>query len=544
MRTVIPATLLALGFLLPSGPAWSQDHDHPAGDAQALGQVEFPTSCDPAVQETFDRAVAMLHSFWYKAAESRFTEIAESDPDCAMARWGIAMSRFRQLWTAPGEEDLRTGRAALERARSIDTVTERERGYIEALLAFYEGDDRDHLERKIAYGKAMEELHRRHPDDPEAATFHALAILGVAYFSPPDDSFARQKKAGSILEAVFAERPRHPGIAHYLIHSYDFPALAERGEEAARQYAEIAPSAPHALHMPSHIFTRLGLWEESIESNRAAATAAHEDGWYDQELHASDYLAYAYLQTGRDAEAREMLRKVPTLTAILSGDDTNYGAGLYGAAAIPARYAVERRAWEEAAALTLATDYPGGPLCWTEGPLHFARGLGAIHTGDLEKARRAVATLERCESAVTRAVWATRTEVLRRAVGAWLARAEGREEKALAEMRSAADLEDASDKPPTTPGSVVPARELLGEMLLAAGRPAEALDAFETSLEESPRRFWSLLGAARAAREAGDEEVARAYYTRLLELAPSDTQRPEIEEAKRLSSHDSGIDTR
>lgn len=535
MRTVIPATLLALGLLLPSGAAWSQDHDHPAGDEQVLGEVEFPTSCDPAVQERFDRAVAMLHSFWYKAAERRFAEIVESDPECAMARWGVAMSRFRQLWTAPGEEDLRAGRAAIEKARSIDGTTERERDYVEALFAFYEGNDRDHLERKITYEKAMEELHRRHPDDPEAAIFHALAILGVAYFSPPDDSFARQKKAGSILEEVFAERPRHPGIAHYLIHSYDFPELAARGEEAARQYAEIAPSAPHALHMPSHIFTRLGLWEESIESNRAAAAAAHEDGWYGEELHASDYLTYAYLQMGRDAEAEEMLRKVPTLTGLLREDDTNYGAGLYAAAAIPARYAVERREWKEAAALTAPTDLPGGPLCWTEGPRRFARGLGAIHTGDLEKARQAVAALERCEDVVTRGVWAARTEVLRRALAAWLAWAEGREEEALAEMRSAADLEDASDKPPTTPGSVVPARELLAEMLLAAGRPAEALGAFEASMEESPRRFGSLLGAARAACEAGDEDVARAYYARLLELAASDARRPEIEEAKRFA---------
>ena len=546
IRFVIAATTTLLPF---ASLAAAQEHEHPVADAQALGQTSFSTSCASEVREDFDRAVAMLHSFWYQAAEQAFRAVASEDPSCAMAYWGVAMSRFHQLWKNPGPEDVGVARAALEKARAVESTSERERAYLAALERFYRDADRvDHLTRVVAYEGAMREIHERYPDDSEAAIFHALALLATASESPPDRTFARQNEAAAILERILAEQPDHPGVAHYLIHSSDYPPLAGRALEAARRYAEIAPGAPHALHMPSHIFTRLGLWQESILSNQAASAAAREDGWIGQELHATDYLVYAYLQGAQDREAERILDMLPRRSAELSADDTNYGSGLYAAAAIPARFAVERRRWTEAAALEVPRDVlPGGSSCWAEAPLHLARGLGAVHTGDLGAARRAMEELERCRafllgageaaeaSGVNVGLWANRLEMQRLGVEAWLALAEGREEEALALMRSAADLEDSGDKPSTTPGSVVPARELLGEMLLEVGRPADALAEFERALETTPNRFRSLHGAARAAELSSDVEGARQYYAKLLEVSRwADSERPELGDAKRF----------
>ncbi|MFQ5890568.1 MAG: hypothetical protein ACE5JR_11020 [Gemmatimonadota bacterium] len=543
--------LLLAGLFAVAPAARAQEHQHPAGDAQGLGRAVFATSCTAEVQQDFNRAVAMLHSFWYQTSEKAFAAIVQKDPSCAMAYWGIAMSRFRQLWDQPGPEDVRVGLAALERAKTAGAKSERERGYVNALGQFYKDADKvDHLSRMMAYERAMEELHLRHADDPEAGIFYALAVLGTAYSSPPDKTYARQKKAGATLEKMLATQPNHPGVAHYIIHSYDYPALAGRALEAARRYAKIAPAAPHALHMPSHIFTRLGLWQESIASNRAAAAAAHKDHWTREELHVTDYLIYAYLQGAQDGEARSIRDGLPKIRAMLRDDASNYSSGVYSAAAIPARYTVERGRWKEAAALALPPDIsPGGSSCWAEAPLYFARGLGGVHTGQFTDARHSIEQLEHCREVLVHGgasdgdrtdggelnekLWANLVEAQRRAVSAWLALVEGNEDEALAMMRSAADLEDSTDKPPTTPGAIIPARELLGEMLLEVERPAEALPEFEATLRDSPNRFRSLYGAARASELAGDVKRASEYYSMLVEICRlADTERAELREAK------------
>ncbi|MCH8948428.1 MAG: hypothetical protein IH789_12525 [Acidobacteria bacterium] len=538
MKTLHCFRVLLLGLLAVVLTARAQEHQHPAGDVQKLGQVVFSTSCTAEVQEDFNRAVAMLHSFWYQTSEKAFAAVAQKDPSCAMAYWGIAMSRFHQLWEKPSPEDVRVGQTALEKAKTVGAESEREHGYINALEQFYKDADKlDHLAQMVAYEKAMEEQYRRYADDSEAAIFYALALLGTAYSSPPDKTYARQKKAGAILEKIFATQPNHPGVAHYIIHSYDYPPLAGRALEAARRYAKIAPEAPHALHMPSHIFTRLGLWQESIASNRAAAAAAHKDQWIGEELHATDYLTYAYLQGAQDGEARRILEELPKLREQLREDDSNYHAGVYATAAIPARYTVERRQWKEAAVLAAPADvFPGSNSCWAEASLYFARGLGAVLTGELADARHSIEQLEHCREVLLQAneeLWVDLVEVQRRAVAAWLALAEGEKGEALAMMRSAADLEDSTDKPPITPGAIVPARELLGEMLAELERPAEALREYEAVLDNSPNRFNALYGAARAAELAGDMGKARDFYTKLAALGEkADSERAALSRAK------------
>lgn len=529
--------------LVPGGSAQNRQHEHQpeSGDPEQLGQVHFSVSCNADAQKEFNRAVAMLHSFWYYEAEKAFSGVAEHDADCAMAYWGLAASRFRQLWQEPSPEDAKLGRAALEKARAIGAKSEREHAYLDAIEQLYENADVDYFTRKLAYEKAMQELSRRYPADTEAKIFYALALLGTAYSSPADKNFARQKEAGALLQVILKEQPNHPGVAHYIIHSYDYPPLAERALHAARQYAKIAPDAPHALHMPSHIFTRLGLWHESIASNRAAAAAAHKVQWTGEESHASDYLTYAYLQLAKDDEARKILQNSPNQMEVLKDDDTNYRSGLYAAGAIRARFAVERRQWREAAALTLPKDFfPGGRLCWAEATLYFARGLGAARIGELEEARRSIEQLGRCKMALAQSsdLWADAVEAQRRTVAAWSALAEEQKDEALASMRSAADLEDSTDKPPTTPGAIVPARELLGEMLLELQRPAEALREFEAVLQSSPNRFNALYGAARAAELVGDLDKARDFYTNLAALAEkAESERPALSRAKAFLSN-------
>ena len=527
-RTFSLVSLITLASLasclgLPT-PAAAQQHEHgPPVDGGSLGRVEFATSCSAEVHDDFNRAVALLHSFWYHAAEAAFADVGRRDPACAMAYWGVAMSRFRQLWEPPTPEDLRIGRGALEKARAMDASSERERTFIEALWRMHEtADGADYASRKLAYERAMESLNERYPEDSEAVIFYALSLLGTAATLPKDETYARQRKARAILEAMLARHPEHPGVAHYIIHSSDYPDLAVGGLPAAERYASIAPDAPHALHMPSHIFTRLGRWDESIASNLAAAESARRDGWTGEELHASDYLVYAYLQEGRDGEAGAIVDRLPAMRARLSDSDPNYPAGIYALAAIPARYAVERRRAGEAAALEAPQGWsPGGTMCWAEATLWFVRGLGAVDTGDPAGARRVVDDLEACEERLRAAglrLWANTVDVQGRTVDARQAAAEGRHEEAIAGLRAAAELEDAAEKPPITPGAVVPARELLAELLLELERHAEALAEFEATLEGSPNRFHSLHGAAVAAAAAGEEELAAKYLTRFREL--------------------------
>jgi len=509
-------------------------HEHPAGDTARLGKVTFPVSCAPSVQQQFSSAVAMLHSFWYEKARDTFAGVAEKVPTCGMAYWGIAMTYYHPIWQPPGSADLKAGGTFMDKAKLVGAKTQRERDYIAAIETFYKDSDKfDHASRALGYERAMEQVQSRYPDDHEAAIFHALALLATA--PPNDETYVNQKRAGAILEPLFAEEPEHPGIAHYIIHAYDYPPLAQRALDAARRYAKIAPDSPHALHMPSHIFTRLGLWQESIDSNLASVASAKKNNAPEDELHAKDYLIYAYLQGAQDREAREALEAPPSGRR----DDPQHFAWLYAMGTSPARYAVERHQWAEAAALAVPPDtFPGGRWAWTEANLHFARALGLSHTGKTEAARTEVQKLASLRDTLTEVndkYWADQVEIQRESAEAWIRLAESRREEALRQMRSAAEHEDATDKHPVTPGVILPARELLGEMLLELNKPAEAMVEFEATLRTFPNRFNSLSGAARAAKRAGDDAKAKTYYAKLLSMCEhSDGDRPELEEARTL----------
>jgi len=512
-------------------PARGQ-HEHGSSDAGGLGKVNFATSCASTVQPDFNRAVALLHSFWYKKSEETFAAIAKADPSCGIAEWGVAMSHYHQLWDAPSPTDLQAGWAAVEKAKSAGAKTQRELDYIGAVEVFYKDfDKRAHAVRALDYERAMQQVHERYPQDGEAAIFYALAVRANA--PAADKTYANQKKASLILEKLFAEDPEHPGLAHYIIHCDDYPSLAPLALEAARRYAKIAPEAPHALHMPSHIFTRLGLWQESVDSNLASAAAARKNGLAGDELHAMDYLVYAYLQQGLDHEALNIFAALPKVQA----GDAAYFAGLYATASIPSRLAIERHRWSDAATLALpANTFPGGRYAWTEADLYFARALGSARGRNAEAARNGLQQLTLLRDKLLEGqnrYSAEQVEIQSEAVSAWIAFAEGRTEEALRRMRAAADHEDATDKLPVSPGAIVPARELLGEMLLEAKQPAPALEAFETSLKIAPERFNSLYGSARAAQLAGDRQKASAYYAKLLANCPhADPGRAELQEAE------------
>ncbi len=534
-RTVIVAAAVAALVTAGSGPAQT------AGtQVEKLGQVRFPTSCGTAVQPQFDRAVALLHSFWFGEAIKGFQAVAQADPSCGIAHWGAAVTWLgNPLGGPPVARGLQEGSAAVARAKAAGAKTQREQDYIAAIEAFYKDHEKvDHRTRAVAYEKAMEALAQRYPQDREASIFYALA-LNIT-LNPADKTYANQLKAAGILEQVFAEQPDHPGVAHYLIHSYDFPPIAQKGLAAARRYATIAPSAPHALHMPAHIFTRVGYWQESIDTNRASADAAKDElrqanleaGSYNA-LHAMDYIVYAALQLAKDKEAQAVLDEVRGVQKI----DSEQFAAAFAFAAIPARYALERRRWAEAAELDL---HPPS-LSWGRFPqaesIHrFARGLGAARGGNVASAKRDLASLEALRDAMTaakNAYWANQAEIQRLAVAGWVARAEGRNDEAVALLRQAADREDATEKHPVTPGSIQPAREMLAELLLDLTQPVAALKEFEASSRTDPNRLHGLAGAARAAELAGDRAKARTYYAQLVELTKTaDSERPEIARAK------------
>src|SRR5262245_29682791 len=524
--------LIALTAMLCATPVAS------AHDGERLGSVHFQVSCAPAIQGDFERAVALLHSFWYEEAVKAFTEITTREPTCAMGYWGIAMSVYYPLWQPPSPAMLQKGAAALEKTRGL-TATPREKDYIAAIETFYRDADKvDHRTRALAYEKAMEQLFTRYPDDREAAVFYALALDATA--APTDKTYANQLKAGAILEKVYAEQPNHPGIAHYIIHSNDYPPLATRGLAAARGYAKIAPSVPHAQHMPAHIFTRLGLWQESIDSNRASADAGKayyarlgKDTVWDQTLHALDYVVYAYLQTGQDRRARDVLEE---LHAMQKAEPESFVAA-YAYAAIPARVALEQHRFGEAAALKpTSSTFPWDRFAWAEALTAFSRAVGAARTGDAAQARAEARKLEGYRAALIsakQAYWTEQVDIQQRTASAWAARAEGKNDEALTLMRAAADLEDSTEKHPVTPAPVVPARELLGEMLLELNQPALALVEFEASAAREPNRFNGLYGAARAAELSGNKEKARTLYTRLVaQCDRADSERPELKHAK------------
>ncbi|MGH7570289.1 MAG: tetratricopeptide repeat protein [Gemmatimonadota bacterium] len=541
MKAVPILTMTFAAILSTASLGKAQDpHEHTGPDPSQIGTVHFATSCDAAAQPDFDRGVALLHSFWFGAAIDGFQGVLSKDPGCAMAWWGIAMSE----WGNPfggirSTAALERGAAAVQKAVALAPPTDRERAYVAAAGELYRDfPSTGQRSRIVAYERAMEGVYRAHPDDSEAAVFYALAIdQAAASEVPPDKTYAGRLAAGALLEDLFADQPGHPGIAHYIIHSYDVPALAPRALDAARSYARIAPAAPHALHMPSHTFTLAGLWQESIDTNTASSKVAREEGSVAEELHAMDYQMYAYLQTCRDGSASRLAEGLPDAAARLDVSAAGGGApgpaGLFALAAMPARYALERGKWQAAAALSMRpTAFPPA-----DAVTRFARALGAARSGDTAAATAEIAELERLREVLEGRdddYWAGQVEIQRRVASAWLAQAEGREEVAVELLRSAADMEDGTEKSAITPGPLAPARELLGEMLIEQGRPEDALLEFETSLEKGPDRFRSLHGAARAAELGGDLTKARLYYdeSRRLCQGGDGPERDEVESAR------------
>jgi len=469
-----------------------EPHDHPA--PEQLGTVSFANSCSPAVQEQFNRGVALLHSFAYGAAEKTFEEVAERDPRCAMAHWGIAMSYFHQLWDPPlAPGSVQSGQKEMQLAQQVGAGTERERQFITALGFIYQDAAvKPYATRAANYEVAMRDLALKNPKDVEAQVFYALALLANA--SPADKTHAKQKQAADILEPLFRENPQHPGIPHYLIHAYDNAELAQRGLAAATAYSQVAPSAPHALHMPSHIFTRLGLWDESIEANLAAQDAAHQQGDTGEELHAMDYLVYAYLQTGRDDDAAQVIQQLKSMPKL---DLSNFKIA-YAATAMPIRCAVERRRWADAASVVPPSGAPPHVVAIAV----WARGLGFARGGQASQVQQQAAQLREIERQLRASgnlYWATQTGILLGEIEAWSAEADHRPEEAVAAMRAAADQEDTIEKLPVTPGPIIPAREQLGELLLEQNHPDLARKEFEAVLVSSPGRCGALQGMAHAA---------------------------------------------
>jgi len=491
--------------------------------AQQLGTVHFATSCSSAAQPVFNRAVALLHSFEFRNAIEGFNATLKADPSCGIAYWGLALSAWGNPF-APGikpEKQIESGLDAVQHARATGSRTPREADYVAAVALLYESArSLDQRSRIVAYQNAMSAVAARYPDDIEASLFYALALAASA--DPADKTYANQLKAGAILEGLVRRYPDHPGFAHYIIHSYDFPPLAARALNAAHRYSTIAPSVPHALHMPSHTFTRVGRWQESIDTNRRSTAAARRELSGAEELHAADYMMYAYLQTGQDRAARALRESIPQI--VTRFDPTRPAsaappeAGYFAIAAMPARYALERGSWRDAAQLTVKKS----PFPYADAITHFARALGAARLGKTVTAKSAIAELQRIRDELTarnEKYWTEQTEIQILGASAWLAYAEGRKVEAVATMRQAAEREDATDKSGITPGPIAPARELLGEMLLEMNQPAEALKQFERTLKTESGRFRTVAGAARAAMAAGNRSTARMYYAQLLKIS-------------------------
>lgn len=505
-----------------------------ASAQEKLGVVSFSTTCDPAVRESFDRAVALLHSFWYEAAEAAFLEIAERAPRCAMAYWGVAMTAVHPLW--PDVPDYEKGRRAVERATSLGGGSPVEEGYISAASRFFVGEEPpDYPERKRAFEREMAALHERFPADPEVSIFYALALIATA--PPEDKTYAKQRMAAELLQGLAPSLPEHPGILHYTIHAYDSPEMAPKALQAARRYSEVASSVPHGLHMSSHIFTRLGLWDESVAANRSASHAGHRfagelglEGAWDEELHAFEYWMYALLQIADDETARQVLTDLqahPTGTP-MSMKSAHPFAG------VPARYVLERRRWREAAALEPAP----ANLPWERFPFAYAmtvyaRALGSARGPTPDDAAPHLRELESLRDGTKDSYWSRQIEVLRLDAAAWLAHARAKPEEAVALLRSAVELEESMEKHPVTPGPILPAREQLGELLVTLGRPAEGLVELEAALARAPRRFNGLYLAGIAARDAGKPELAREYFQTLVAMCGPRGSRPELETARR-----------
>jgi len=517
----VAAASIAASFSF-SQPIFGQDETD-----QRLGTVHFDTSCNEVAQRRFDRAMRYQHSFWYRESKELFEEVLKADPDCGIAYWGIALSLLNNPHAPPPVGNLPLGLTAIEKAKAIGAKTQRERDFINAMAAFYTDFDKvDHRTRVLAYLKAMEGVSQANPNDDEAQILYAIELNVAA--PPSDKTYAMQLKGAAILEPIFQRQPRHPGVAHYLIHLYDTPALAEKGLDAAKRYSQIAPAAPHAQHMPSHIFTRVGYWKESIGSNTEAARAAKASNEAHDQLHAMDYLVYAYLQMGQDAKAQAVIEEMRGV----SGFTETFIAGPYALAVSPARYALERGDWNAASQLAVRPS----PLAHVEAMTHFARAMGAARSGKPEAAQADIAKLAELRDklrAAKDAYWAEQVDIQAQVAGAWVLYAQGKYEDALKAMSAAADAEDKTEKHPVTPGVPTPARELYGTMLLERGLAREALAAFEATLKKEPHRLGAELGAGAAAEKAGDAEKARAHYNAAVALTENaDPVRPQIAQAR------------
>ncbi|MEP6594426.1 MAG: tetratricopeptide repeat protein [Ginsengibacter sp.] len=515
---------LKRGKVISCGPADKQ-----------FGSVEFAISGSGKIKQDFNLAIELLHSFEYDEAEKVFAKIIDEEPQCAMAYWGVAMCNYHPLWTPPSEAELKKGSKAIEIAHSISQKSKREADYIDAISSFYEAWDKvDHHTRTLSFEKAMEKIYTEFPNDKEAAIFYALALDAAT--DPADKSFKNQKKAGAILTALYPNEPNHPGIAHYIIHTYDYPGLAALALPMARKYASIAPSSAHALHMPSHIFTRMGLWDECINSNLASissakcyAETAGINGHWDEELHGLDYLVYAYLQKGENDLAKKQWDYLKTITDV---EPTNFKVA-YAFAAIPSRYLLENKMWSEAANLKIHPEhFPWKDFPWQEAIIHFARLIGSVHIGNIDSAKDELKKLNIIYDTLIEqkdSYKANQVQIQIKTAEAWIQFKEGKNKDALKLMNFAADMEDKTEKHPVTPGEVIPARELLGDMLLQMNKPEKALETYETDLKKHPNRFNGLYGAGLAAEKSGNPQKATFYYKHLLTTtSPDNSARPEL----------------
>jgi hypothetical protein len=514
------AAVTAIGVLLVQNA-------FPQSDDKKLGKVHFETSCKPEAQKHFDRAMLYQHSFWYRASQMAFQDVLEADPQCGIAYWGIGLSLLWNPHIPAPAKNLAEGAAALAKGKSVGAKTQRERDYLDALSAMYADFERvDHRTRMQAYAKAMEQLAQRYPNDDEAQIYYALALNTSA--SPADKTYANQLKGAAILEPIFKRQPEHPGVAHYLIHLYDAPPIAEKGLDAARRYAQIAPRSAHALHMPSHIFTRVGYWTDSIASNTASSRVAAADRESGDQLHAMDYLVYAYLQLGQDKNAGSVIDEMKKVVGITE----TFIPGPYALAASPARYAIERSDWKAAAELQVRPS----PLPHVQAITYFARALGAARSDNPEAAQADIAKLAELGEKLRQAkdaYWSGQVEIEGQIASAWVLYAQGKYDDAVHAMSAAADAEDETEKHPVTPGVPKPARELYGVMLLERGMAKEALVAFEATLKKEPNRLGAYVGAAKAAEVSGDKARARGYYAKIVEMtAGADDTRTEVTDAR------------
>ncbi len=533
IRNIEVTLLLAVGLLISGGLVGQQ----PVVLAQdkSLGKVEFSISCSPKAQETFNSGVALLHHMMYAQAGNEFQKVAELDPGCSMAYWGIAMTLFHPLWAPPSEDELKKGQAAVEKAKQLIPKTPREQGYVSAVEAFYDGwQTKDHKTRIEAWREGQKKVLKNNPEDIDAGAFYALSLLATA--PKKDKTFKNQKEAGFMLEELHEKAPEHPGLFHYTIHAYDNPMLARRAVPVARGYDKLAPDVPHALHMPSHIFVRLGIWHDAIDWKIRSASAAKRQSMSLHYLHAVDYLIYAYLQQGQYEKVLNLINKINGIE-----DNQDSFVSAYGIAAAQARYPLERMEWEEATSLPVRTHsaFPWDKYPQYEAITYYARGLGAARSGDTKSAQKAKMRLDELyENTVNNGeqYWSVIVDAQRKTVDAWITHSNGDKKKGLQMMREAADIEDSVDKHPVTPGSIMPARDVLCDMLLMSNKPEDALKAYEVSLTTSPNRYYSLYGAGYAAESSGLQEKAKKYYAELIELTKgTESESTRVKHAKKYT---------